>query len=248
LGLQPGHKPRPRVTIRSLHYKKALFVFWLCLLPASLQLLGQQEGVAAQPPQTDPAVVAPATTTPAFQPTFNTNIFQDLVSAKAAIGTIPGTLIDTWHPFPKEWGGGHVAVEKRAASLYGQFVIGDALERGVIALDHESTHFTRRGTGGFFPRMGHIIVDTVVARKPDGSRLPAYSMLANDYGSWAIATLWCPPSLRNPQSIFVWGTGNVGVRALGNAVREFWPDVKSIFRKKHAPPTAPATQTTSPQP
>jgi hypothetical protein len=141
-------------------------------------------------------------------------------------------LLDQWHPFPKEWGEGTRSVEKRVASLYGQFVIGDALERTVCAIDHESTRFTRRGSGGFFPRFAHVVIDTVVARKPDGSRLPAYSMLANDYGSWAIATLWCPPSERTARSIFGWGTGNVGVRAGGNLFREFWPDIKSAFRKK----------------
>lgn len=117
-------------------------------------------------------------------------------------------------------------------SLYAQFVIGDFLERSVCAIDHESTLFTRRGSGGFFPRFAHVVVDTVVARKSDGSRMPAYSMLANDYGSWAIATLWEPPRLRTAGSIFEWGTGNVGVRAGGNLIREFWPDVKGLFRKK----------------
>ncbi len=156
----------------------------------------------------------------------------DLYSPKALLATAPGAAMDQLHTFPKEWGEGTRALEKRAGSLYGQFVIGDFLERSVCAIDHESTRFTRRGDGGFFPRMAHVIVETVVARKPDGSRLPAYSMLANDYGSWAIATLWSPRSLRTPGSIFEWGTGNVGVRAGGNLVREFWPDVKSLFKKK----------------
>lgn len=155
----------------------------------------------------------------------------DLFSFKAFLATAPGTALDQIHPFPKEWGVGTRALEKRAGSLYAQFVIGDFLERSVCAVDHESTLFKRRGTGGFFPRMAHVVVDTVVARKPDGSRLPAYSMLANDYGSWAIATLWSPPSLRTAGSIFGWGTGNVGVRAGGNLIREFWPDVRSVFHK-----------------
>ncbi len=140
--------------------------------------------------------------------------------------------MDQLHPFPKEWGEGTRALEKRAASLYGQFAIGDFLERGVCAVDGENTRFARRGSGGFFGRFAHVVVDTVVARKANGARLPAYSMLANDYGSWAIATLWSPRSLRTPGSIFGWGTGNVGVRAGGNLVREFWPDVKSLFHKR----------------
>ncbi len=122
-----------------------------------------------------------------------------------------------------------MSAEKRAASLYGQFVIGDVIERGVKAVHKENTHYLRRGEGNFFSRMEHAIVFTVTARRPDGGYTPAYSTLANDYGSWAIATLWSPRSLRNPASIFEWGTGNVGVRAGGNFLREFWPDVKTIF-------------------
>ena len=191
-------------------------------------MLRAQEESAIEQPKPDPPVLA---NTQPSESAFH-GFFADLVSPKALLATAPGAILDQLHPFPKEWGEGTVAVEKRVGSLYAQFVIGDVLERSVCALDHETTRFVRSGTGGFFPRMAHIIVDTVVARRPDGSRLPAYSMLANDYGSWAIATLWSPRSLRTPGSIFEWGTGNVGVRAGGNLVREFWPDVKSIFHKK----------------
>jgi hypothetical protein len=201
----------------------------LCLAPASFVMRAQQEKTS-DPTKTDvPAIVA--TPAPAAESAYH-GFFGDLVSPKALLATAPGTILDQIHPFPAEWGEGTRAVEKRAGSLYAQFVIGDFLERSVCAIDHESTRFTRRGSGGFFPRFAHVVVDTVVARKPDGSRLPAYSMLANDYGSWAIATLWEPPRLRTAGSIFEWGTGNVGVRAGGNLIREFWPDVKGLFRKK----------------
>jgi hypothetical protein len=206
---------------------KALFVLCLCLACVS-PILRAQNPPVADPSQTDAlAVAAPQPPQSAYHGFIN-----DLLSPKVALATVPGTIIDQVHPFPKEWGEGTRAVEKRAASLYAQFVIGDFLERSVCAIDHESTRYTRLGAGGFFPRMAHIIVDTVVARKPDGSRVPAYSMMVNDYGSWAIATLWCPRSLRTPSSILEWGTGNVGVRTGGNLIREFWPDVKSLFRKK----------------
>jgi hypothetical protein len=187
-----------------------------------------QDETAPDPPKTD---APPIAVTRAPESAYH-GFLNDLVSPKALLATAPGSILDQVHPFPKEWGEGTRALEKRAGSLYGQFVIGDFLERSVCAIDHESTHYARRGGGGFFPRMEHIIVDTVVARKPDGSRLPAYSMLANDYGSWAIATLWSPRSLRTAGSILEWGTGNVGVRAGGNLIREFWPDVKGLFRKK----------------
>jgi len=177
--------------------------------------------------------VTPAVTPPADPP--DHGFWRDLISPRALLATAPGTILDQIHEFPKEWGEGVPAAEKRAASLYGQFVIGDMIERGVKAIDKENTHYRRVGAGSFFLRLEHAVAFTVVARKSDSGYMPAYSTLANDYGSWAIATLWSPRSLRNPASIFEWGTGNVGVRAGGNFLREFWPDVKSIFRKKKKP-------------
>jgi hypothetical protein len=195
-----------------------------------------QETVPDPPKTEQPAdptapatAVAPVATTPpasAFS-----GFFKDLVSPRALLATAPGTVLDEIHEFPKQWGEGVPAAEKRAASLYGQFVVGDIIERSVKAIDKENTRYRRLGQGNFFLRFEHAVAFTVVARTPDGGFCPAYSTLANDYGSWAIATLWSPRSLRNPESIFEWGTGNVGVRAGGNFLREFWPDVKGIFKK-----------------
>jgi hypothetical protein len=193
-------------------------------------VLSAQEENLSDPPKTD-ASAAPVVSDPQPQPSAYHGFFADLVSPKALLATAPGAILDQLHPFPKEWGEGTRAAEKRVASLYAQFVIGDFLERSVCAVDGESTKFARRGTGGFFPRFAHVVVDTVTAHTPEGGRMPAFSMLANDYGSWAIATLWSPSSLRTPGSIFGWGTGNVGVRAGGNLVREFWPDLKRVFKK-----------------
>ncbi len=215
---------------------KALFALGLGLALLGAVARAQDETATDRPkteqPKTEQPVTpaTPAVSTPTDPP--DLGFWRDLISPRALLATAPGTLLDQIHEFPKEWGEGVPAAEKRAASLYGQFVIGDLIERGVKAIDHENTHYRRRGEGNFFRRMDHIIVFTVVARTPDGGYSPAYSTLANDYGSWAIATLWSPHSLRNAASIFEWGTGNVGVRAGGNFLREFWPDVKSIFRKK----------------
>jgi hypothetical protein len=216
---------------------KALFA--LCLGLAFLGAVGRAQDQAAseQPKLEQPKTERPvAPVTPAVSATPDDppdhGFWRDLISPRAFLATAPGTILDQIHEFPKEWGEGVPAAEKRAASLYGQFVIGDLIERGVKAIDKENTHYRRLATGNFFRRTGYAIAFTVTARKPDGGYTPAYSTLANDYGSWAIATLWSPHSLRNPASIFEWGTGNVGVRAGGNFLREFWPDVKSIFRKK----------------
>jgi len=217
---------------------KALFAVCLGLACLGAVAHAQDTTVTEQTVTDQPASAAPVVpitaVTPAVSPASQSafsGFFKDLISPRALLATAPGTLLDQIHEFPKEWGTGVRGAEKRAASLYGQFVIGDIIERSVKAIDHEDTHYRRLGAGNFFTRTGHAIAFTVAARTPNGFS-PAYSTLANDYGSWAIATLWSPRSLRTPGSIFEWGTGNVGVRAGGNFLREFWPDVKSIFKKK----------------
>src|SRR5580698_8345086 len=77
--------------------------------------------------------VAPAISVPTNPPDPVHSFWGDLVSPRALLATAPGTLLDQIHEFPKQWGTGVSGAEKRAASLYGQFVVGDLIERGVTA-------------------------------------------------------------------------------------------------------------------
>ncbi len=179
---------------------------------------------AADPPAVDAKTPAPAQNKKPF--------LKRAFSVEAATATIPGAVVQQFHDWPEEWGKRRDGFEKRVASLYGQFVIGVAIEDTVKAIHYEDTTYRRLGQGNFFRRTAHVITDTVTARREDGSRTVAYSMPANAYGSWAIATLWSPREFRNAGSIFEWGTAGMGVSAGANLAREFWPDIKSVFRKK----------------
>lgn len=187
----------------------------------------------AQPPADSAATEAVAVNPDAPPP--KKPLLKRLVSVQAVGATLPGAVLQQFHDWPSEWGKHRAGFEKRAASLYGQFVLGVLIEDGVKAMHHEDTSYRRRGTGNFFGRAGYALVHTFVARKPDGGMTPAYSLPANAYGSWAIATLWSPREFRTLGSIFKWGSAGVGVAAGTNLVREFWPDIKHAFHKKKAP-------------
>ena len=178
------------------------------------------------------AKTADATATAAPSTPLHKPILKRLFSMEALTATIPGAILQQVHDWPDEWGRKRLGFEKRLGSLYAQFVVGVLIEDGVKAIHHEDTRYRRLGQGNFFKRTGHVITDTVTARKADGSRTIALSTPANAYGSWAIATLWSPREFRNAGSILEWGTAGVGVDAGTNLVREFWPDLKGIFRKK----------------
>jgi len=172
--------------------------------------------------------VAPTNPPPNPQKPF----FKKIFTWQAVLATLPGAMVQQVHDWPSEWGKRRSGFEKRIASLYGQFVIGLMIEDGVRAIHHEDTRFHRAGKGGFFPRFGHVITGTVTAERPDGGRTVAFSLPANSYGSWAIATLWSPREYRNAGSILEWGTAGMGVTAGTNLFREFGPDLLGIFHKK----------------
>jgi len=209
----------------------------LLILAAGMTCRAQEPAAsvaASEQPKAEVVTVDPALTdvdAAAHKKSFLKKMF----SIQAVTATFPGAILQQFHDWPEEWGKQRAGFEKRAASLYGQFVIGVAIEDTVKAIHHEDTTYHRLGHGNIFHRTAHIITDTVTARKPDGSRTIAYSLPANAYGSWAIATLWSPREFRNPTSIFEWGSAGMGVSAGTNLAREFWPDIKSIFHKKKKP-------------
>lgn len=213
--------------------KRAVSLLWVCCLAAGLLCRAQDVAPAAAQPGAAPEA-APAPVTPA-QPYHNPRRFAEsvkhLFSLAAVTSTLPAAALEQIHDWPDEWGRRSSGFAKRAGSLYGQFVIGVAIEDSIKAIDHEDTHFSRLGQGNFFRRTAHVITCTVLAHKPDGSRMVAWSMPANAYGSWAIATLWSPREFRNGASILEWGTAGMGATAGLNFFREFWPDLKSLFRR-----------------
>ena len=157
-----------------------------------------------------------------------------LYSVRALTSTLPAALVEQVHDWPDQWGKDRLGFEKRIASLYGQFVIGVGLEETVKAIHYEDTRYRRLGHGNFFRRTAHVITDTVTARRQDGSRTPAWSLAANAYGSWAIATLWSPREYRTAASIAEWGSSGMGTFAMSNLAREYWPDIKGMLRRKKA--------------
>jgi hypothetical protein len=191
--------------------------------------------VCAQEAAPSDAQPVPAQPVSASHPYHNRRFIDSvkrLFSVEAITSTLPAAALQQAHDWPNEWGKHGSGFAKRVGSLYAQFVVGVAIEDSVKALHHEDTHFARQGHGNFLRRTAHVIVGTVVAHKPDGSLTPAWSLPANAYGSWAIATLWSPREYRNAASIFEWGSAGMGATAGLNFLREFWPDLKSVFRRK----------------
>ena len=216
----------------------------MTLRKITLLMLAAACAVADCHGQEQPAAVADASA-PAPPPsavpgqpdsTVQTHSFRTFVkrlySVRALTSTLPAAVVEQAHDWPDEWGKHRLGFEKRVASLYGQFVIGVGFEEIIKAIHYEDTRYRRLGHGNFFRRTAHVITDTVTARRQDGSRTPAWSLAANAYGSWGIATLWSPREYRTAESIAEWGSSGMGAFAVSNLAREYWPDIKIVLHHK----------------
>jgi hypothetical protein len=197
----------------------------LCLLILAGTCRAQDDGSQSQPDTLAPAdrlagpVPAPA------------SVLHDLFSPAALGQTLAASVEDQLRHFPSQWGEGLTGgYPKRAASEYGQVALGNLIQSGVQKLHKEDPRYFRRGEGNFFLRTFHIISNTLVVHATDGTRTVSLALPAEAYGSWAIASLWYPAAQHNAGAFFRYGSANVGVKMAGNFFREFWPDVKALFK------------------
>jgi len=194
---------------------------------------GQSGAVAAASPA--PAELAADLADPAMWPDWKTReivLIKKLFGPQAIVATVPAAVADQVREFPKEWGPHGDGFGKRAASEYGQYILYSGIESAVQTIHKEDPRYFRLRTGNFFHRTAHVISGTFTARTQNGGKTFALSLPAASCGSWAIATRWNPRSLRTPISILEWGSTGVEMKAAANFFREFWPDVKNLFRRK----------------
>ncbi len=215
-----------------LQVKQILAAFCVFLAIAGAQCRAQDPSAdAALSPAHSSPIPAVADPKPADTFPANKSFVKRLFSLEALGATVPGAVLQQVHDWPDEWGRKRLGFEKRTGSLYAQFAVGILIADGVKAIHPEDTRYRRSGQGNFFQRTARVIALTMAARKPDGGYTPAWSVPANEYGSWALATLWSPREFRNAKSIFEWGSAGMATAPLANFVKEFWPDVRDVFRK-----------------
>ena len=149
----------------------------------------------------------------------------------AVWGTLPGTAFRTYRDFPA-WGRDASGIGRRAASQYGEYVVGEAIEMAVSGLRGEDLRYRRVGAAPMGRRIKMVLARVVVARNAEGRWTPALGRIANEYGGRAVASRWGPPETQTVRSVLRYGSTGLATSAGANAFREFWPDVKKRFSRK----------------
>jgi hypothetical protein len=139
--------------------------------------------------------------------------------------------LNQWRDFPTQWGQGMEGYGRRFASRVGQSTLNNSIRFGVGAALREDPRYFPSERKGVLPRIGHALAYTFVARTDSGGRTFAVSHFAGALGSAFISNSWYPAGVDDTNHALGRAGITVAVDAGMNVVREFWPDVKRVFRR-----------------
>jgi hypothetical protein len=126
---------------------------------------------------------------------------------------------------PTQWGGNADSYAVRVASRFGDSFLRHNIEFGIRALDHEDPRYFRSGRGGAWSRTKYAVEHTFAVRNDNGSLMPAYSLLASDYGLPFLVSRWRPEQFHAADG-FERGSIALGIGIASDIFQEFWPDLK----------------------
>ena len=147
---------------------------------------------------------------------------------------LPGTVASAawsqaWND-PREWGRGGAGFGRRLASSYGRRLIRNSAELGVAYWSGEVLRYDRAGAGSIRARTLHAVKRTFVRAGRGGRTTFAYGRVAGVCASGFAANLWYPESRRGAWRAIERGSLSLGSELGWNVFREFWPDIKRLFR------------------
>lgn len=149
--------------------------------------------------------------------------------AKWAFGpgpiTIAGVQAGIWQNGnkPPEWQQGGEGYARRFASAWGERFIADTARYGLGEALHQDVTYHKCACRGFFPRAGHALKETYIARTSTGRAVPSIPVFAGAYaGSMTAVYGWYPNRFGWKDGVRL-GSSNLISRPVLMLVREFLP-------------------------
>ncbi len=149
--------------------------------------------------------------------------FHSLVGAHALVFTAVRAGINQGLDSPEEWGSGAQGFGYRAASAFGQSLVGNTVESGIAAALDEDNRYFASGEQGVWRRLKYAVASSFLARHDNGSRSISISELAGPAAGAAVSRLWQPDSTNSAGDAAESFGVSVGVHVALNVTREFVP-------------------------
>jgi len=116
---------------------------------------------------------------------------------------------------------------------YGDFVVGNYMSEGAFpSLLHQDARYFRRGTGSGRSRLSYSLSQSFITLGDSGHIQPTYSESLGNSAAVAISNAYYADH-RTAHEAATELCVQVGVDAAINGLKEFYPDLATIFRRKH---------------
>jgi hypothetical protein len=139
--------------------------------------------------------------------------------------------INQWRDYPREWGQGAEGYGQRFASSLGQSAVKNSIRFVTATALHEDPRYFASDQKGFSRRGRHAIASLFVTRTDRGGRRFNAAGLAGTVGSEFISNHWYPQRIGTTNDALRGTAITLGLDAARNLAREFWPDVRKLFRR-----------------
>jgi hypothetical protein len=158
---------------------------------------------------------------------------QTTFSPSAFLGPVAGAAFSQWTTGnPPQWGQGFAGFGKRLLSGYSRQVIANTIALGVGFTIKEDPRRRPTGEQGVWKRGLYAARGAFVSHTASGKLIPAYSRILGDYGAGFISNAWYPRPYSNAQSALYRGTTALASDIIWQEFKEFWPDIRSKFRRR----------------
>jgi hypothetical protein len=141
------------------------------------------------------------------------------------------TGFSTWRDSPSGWDRTTGGFSQRMGHRFARVTLSNSIQLGMGFLINDDPRYYRAPEKGFGGRVLNAALSSVTVRNSSGNRMPAYSRFAGVAVSNAVAKTWLPPGRDTWTDVATCTGWQIGGQAGLNVLREFWPDIKRMFKK-----------------
>jgi hypothetical protein len=144
--------------------------------------------------------------------------------------------LDNSHPaFGQGWAG----YGRRVGTSYADQAIGNMMTEGIFpSMLHEDPRYFRRGYGGIWSRTFYAATRVFVTHTDSGGTRFNFSEVLGNAAGTAISNLYYPDEHGIGDNVAKTGE-QIGIDAVSQVLKEFWPDIKhKLFHGPNPNPTA----------
>jgi len=131
------------------------------------------------------------------------------------------------------FGQGMSGYARRFAGSYGDQMVGNMMTEGIVpSLLHQDPRYFRLGEGSGWSRARYALTRIFVARTDSGHNTFNFAEWGGNGAAVALSNAWYPDTRTvsdNVQKLLI----QCATDAFSQVLKEFWPDVKRHFKKKH---------------